>query len=84
MKARDLAGSMCRFAVQSVLAKPFWNISALARASAATVTASSRSIHDSPAPLLGTKRSPSPSLLPVLWGNVQVQARSRGGRPRGS
>jgi len=26
MKARHLAGSMCRFAVQRVLARPFWNI----------------------------------------------------------
>ena len=44
MKACHLAGSMCRFAVQRVLARPFWNISALARASAAAATASSRSI----------------------------------------
>jgi len=26
MKARHLAGSMCRFAVQGVLTMPFWNI----------------------------------------------------------
>ena len=38
MKARHLAGSMCRFAVQRVLASPFWNISALARASAAATS----------------------------------------------
>jgi hypothetical protein len=38
MKARHLAGSMCRFAVQRVLARPFWNISALARASAAATS----------------------------------------------
>ena len=44
MKARHLAGSMCRFAVQRALDMPCWNISALARASAVTVTASSRSI----------------------------------------
>jgi hypothetical protein len=43
MKARHLAGSMCRFAVQRVLDRPLWNISALARASTAAATASSRS-----------------------------------------
>jgi hypothetical protein len=43
-QARHLAGSMCRLAVQSVLARPSWNISALARALAAAATASSRSI----------------------------------------
>ena len=31
-QGRHPAGSMCRFAVQSVLARPLWNISALARA----------------------------------------------------
>ena len=41
MKARQLAGSMCRFAVQRVRAMPFWNISALARASAAAARTSS-------------------------------------------
>ena len=40
-QGRHPAGSMCRFAVQSVLARPLWNISALARAEDA---ASSRSI----------------------------------------
>ena len=43
-RARHLAGSMCRFAVQRVLDRAFWNVSAPARASAAAVTASSRSI----------------------------------------
>ncbi len=43
-RARHLAGAMCRLAVQSVLARPSWNISALARALAAAATASSRSI----------------------------------------
>jgi len=44
MKARHLAGSMCRFAVQRALDRPFWNISALARAPAAADTALSRPI----------------------------------------
>ena len=41
MKARHLAGSMCRFAVQRVLARPFWNISALTPAAGRLAAAQS-------------------------------------------